>query len=115
MWKVWGTIAPTSLHIAQIHHLIWRTLTTGTCRHTRRQGQPGGQASRHASARSASVLYDDLRVTGRGPAGPSTVRASVAASAPMPLAGAVAVIGGQLSFRAGWGAGKCASPRWRGG
>jgi hypothetical protein len=32
--KVWGTIAPTSLHVAQIHHTIRHSLTTGTCRHT---------------------------------------------------------------------------------
>src|ERR1700677_1269580 len=39
MWRVLGTIAPTSLHVAQIHHLIWRTLNVGTSRHTGRHGE----------------------------------------------------------------------------
>jgi hypothetical protein len=38
---IWGTIAPTSLHVAQILHTIRHSLNTGTCRHTRRHGGRG--------------------------------------------------------------------------
>jgi hypothetical protein len=38
---IWGTIAPTSLHVAQILHTIRHSLNTSTCRHTRRHGGPG--------------------------------------------------------------------------
>jgi hypothetical protein len=34
MWRVLGTIAPTRLHIAQIHHNLRHTLNAGTPRHT---------------------------------------------------------------------------------
>jgi hypothetical protein len=41
MWMILGTIAPTSLHVAQILHTIRHSLNAGTYCHTRRHGGPG--------------------------------------------------------------------------
>ena len=84
MWIVLGTGAPTSLHVAQIYHLIWRTLNASTCRHTRRrhvladfssraQGawlvvscRPGGGRAAAGSESGDQGVQDNVR---RGPGG----------------------------------------------
>src|SRR5271168_4994773 len=41
MWMILGTIAPTSLHVAQILHTIRHSLNAGTYCHTRRHSGRG--------------------------------------------------------------------------
>ena len=51
MWRVLGTGAPKTLHVAQIYHLIWRTLNAGTCR-------PCATARPAAAGKSPAAQHD---------------------------------------------------------
>jgi hypothetical protein len=70
MWMIWGTIAPKTLYVAQIYHLICHMLNTGTFRHTARRDKRASPTGRHGKRASltlpgtnlaGSPVYDALR------------------------------------------------------